>query len=105
MNCHRVHAMQPTVAVQDDLQRLAVIWDKFSTAAKPAGDFLCGEFGIVDAMFAPVAWRARGYQLTISDAFEQWSQAVLALPAMQQSVEEGARETWRVEATEVIGTE
>lgn len=103
MNCHRVQAMTPSAAVKTNLERLAVIWEHFDHAAKPDGDFLCGEFSIVDAMFAPVAWRARGYDLKISDSFDRWSQAVMALPAMTEWVKDGETESWRVEETERVG--
>ncbi|MGB0865687.1 MAG: glutathione S-transferase [Granulosicoccaceae bacterium] len=103
MNCHRVFPMRPSPAVQADLDRLAELWQHFEDAEKPAGNFLCGPFSLVDAMFAPVAWRAVGYQLSISPAFERWSEALMALPAMQQWVQEGAKETWRYESTEQIG--
>lgn len=103
MNCHRVFAMSPSAAVQKDLTRLAAIWQHFERADKPQGDFLCGEFSTVDAMFAPVAWRAKGYQLTISDGFSQWSDAVMALPAMKEWVSDGAAEAWRVDETEQTG--
>jgi len=103
MNCHRVVSMTPSSAVQADLDRLAFIWQHFENMDKPTGDFLCGEFSIVDAMYAPVAWRAIGYQLTISPLFERWSQSVMQLPAMQKWVEEGALEAWRVEETETTG--
>lgn len=103
MNCHRVHAMQPSAAVQLDLDRLAVLWQQFADLEKTDGDFLFGEFGIVDAMFAPVAWRVKGYQLSVSPQFQRWSDALMALPAMQQWVDEGAAEQWRVEEYEQIG--
>ena len=103
MNCHRVHPMTPSSAVQSDLNRLADIWRLFSEAANPQGDFLCGQFGIVDAMFAPVAWRAKGYQLSVSDDFDHWSQKLMALPAMKEWVKDGEAESWRVEETESIG--
>ncbi|MEM7259470.1 MAG: glutathione S-transferase N-terminal domain-containing protein, partial [Pseudomonadota bacterium] len=103
MNCHRIQPMTPSAEVQANLNRLADIWAHFATIDRPDGDFLCGDFSIVDAMFAPVAWRARGYQLKISDHFDQWSKAIMALPAMQQWVAEGALEQWRVEDTERIG--
>ena len=103
MNCHRVQPMTPSPAVQADLQRIAAIFEHFAQTDTPAGDFLCGEFSIVDAMFAPVAWRARGYQLTISPVFEQWSDTVMAMPEMSEWVAQGAAESWRVDATEQIG--
>lgn len=102
MNCHRTQAMTPSPAVQADLDRLADIWSMFADAHKPEGDFLCGKFGIIDGMLAPIVWRARGYQLTISDEFDRWSDAVTALPSMWQWLEEGAAEEWRVEATEQV---
>lgn len=103
MNCHRVFPMTPSPAVQADLDRLATIWQHFETADKPEGSFLCGSFSLVDAMFAPVAWRAKGYGFSISPAFTRWSSALMDLPEMQQWIDEGAQETWRVEASEQIG--
>jgi len=103
MNCHRVQAMSPSAAVQTDLNRIAAIWQHFDQAEKPDGNFLCGQFSIVDAMFAPVAWRAKGYQLSISDSFSRWSESIMALPAMAEWVSDGVSESWRVEETEQIG--
>ncbi len=104
MNCHRVHPMVPSKPVQDDLLRLADIWALFAESKSSSGEFLCGNFSIADAMFAPVAWRAKGYQLQISDEFDRWSLAMMQLPAMQEWVADGAAETWRVAETETIGT-
>lgn len=73
MNCHRIADVTPSEQVKTDLDRLAVIWQHFGGANKTAADFLCGDFGIADAMFAPVAWRVKGYQLTISSAFDRWN--------------------------------
>jgi len=103
MNCHREVTMKPGSAVQSDLNRLAEIWQHFDNAKKPAGDFLCGDFSIADAMFAPVAWRAKGYNLKISEQFARWSKALMELPAMNEWVEHGSREPWRVEQTESVG--
>ncbi len=103
MNCHRVFPMKPSSAVQTDLDRLATLWQHFEKVSNPKGEFLFGEFGIVDAMFAPVAWRCIGYDLNISPAFEHWSKSLMALPAMQKWIGEGARESWRVEASEQVG--
>ena len=105
MNCHRVQPMTPSAAVQANLDRLAGIWQHFDNADKPQGNFLCGDFTIADAMFAPVAWRSKGYQLPISDSFDRWSDAVMALPAMHEWVKDGEAESWRVAETEQIGVQ
>ena len=107
MNCHLVRSMSASKKVQQDLDRLAVLWELFSQAkakVKEAdGDFLCGEFSIADAMFAPVAWRVKSYNLKVSDEFNTWSNALMKLPEMAAWVEGGEAETWRVDAYENIG--
>ncbi|HMT93306.1 glutathione S-transferase [uncultured Thiothrix sp.] len=84
MNCRRHIKMQPSPEVQVELLRLAEIWAHFEKANKPAGDFLCGHFTIVDAMYAPVMWRAVGYGLEVSPSFKKWTESMLVLPAMQE---------------------
>ncbi|MFY0664223.1 MAG: glutathione S-transferase [Natronospirillum sp.] len=100
MNC-RVQKQAATQvitdAVQRDLNRLAALWTRFAAAKaanKAEGAFLCGAFSIVDAMYAPVMWRVRGYGLTVSDDFSAWSAAMLALPAMQEWLAAAQAETW-----------
>lgn len=48
----------------DDIQRILHLW---STALKDGGPFLFGEFGIVDAFYAPVVFRFISYGITIKD--------------------------------------
>lgn len=102
MNC-RAQKQTPTHlltdAVQDDLNRLAALWARFAAAKaahKAEGAFLCGAFSIVDAMFAPVMWRVRGYGLTVSDDFATWSEAMYALPAMQEWLVAAQAEEWQI---------
>lgn len=103
MNCRASKVLEPSPEVQQDLNRLAEIWDKFAQADKPAGDFLCGEFSIVDAMYAPVMWRIVGYNLTVSEHFTQWAKAMQALPEMQAWLQGAKDEAWVVEAYDAIG--
>jgi len=58
----RVFATEP--AVQRDLARIDSIWAEQLAAS--GGPFLFGEFGAVDAYYAPVAARVRGYGLPVS---------------------------------------
>ena len=49
--------------------------------AAAVGTFLCGDFGIVDAMFAPVAVRFRGYGVDMDADARAFVDAIHALPA------------------------
>lgn len=84
MNCRKERRVPVSAEVEVDLKRLAEIWQHFEQAKNPAGDFLCGEFCNVDAMYAPVMWRVRNYGLKVSPAFDRWVQAMYELPEMQE---------------------
>lgn len=105
MNCRRSNKpIVPSAEVQADLQRLAQIWAHFEAADKPAGEFLCGAFSNVDAMFAPVMWRAVGYGLQVSPAFARWVEAMRALPAMQewQAAAQEEQAAWSIAHYETV---
>lgn len=72
-----------------DVRRVREIW------SEAEGPFLFGEFSIADAMFAPVAFRFRTYEVPLGT----YGEALLALPSMQEW-ERGARaevrECWAV---------
>jgi len=97
MNCRVNVTVAPSEATQKDLQRLAKIWSDFAKQKKPEGDFLCGHFTIVDAMYSAVMWRVTGYHLPVSEEFDRWAKAMLALPAMQEWLEASKAESWSVE--------
>jgi glutathione S-transferase len=108
MNCRATCQKEPSEGTKQDLLRLATIWGKFSSSAistqKTEGPFLCGHFTIVDAMYAPVMWRIRGYGLEVSPAFSKWTNAMLALPAMQEWLESAQKEQWKVPQYDAISS-
>lgn len=53
-----------------------------------------GEFGAVDAFFAPVAFRIRTYGLDVG-AGQAWTRHILAHPAMQDWEDQALAERWR----------
>ncbi len=103
MNCRSQKSKRVTPEIQADLDRLKVIWEQFSAMDKPEGDFLCGHFSIVDAMYAPVMWRISGYGLEVSADFERWMKAMKNLPAMQEWLAAAQQEKWVMEYDEVMG--
>ena len=77
----------PDDAVQGDLARIDAIWtDALNTSGGP---FLFGEYGLVDAFFAPVAIRIAGYDLPVSDTAKSYVTAQLSHPAIQQWRKDG----------------
>jgi len=106
MNCRASKHIDVSVDMQAELDRLAVIWSQFSQRRNAIdGDFLCGEFCIADAMYAPVLWRVLGYKLRVSEEFSRWSQAMLALQPMQLWLEKACAEPWTIQHYDNAGFE
>jgi len=64
------------------------------------GPWLAGpEFTVLDAFYAPVAFRIRTYGLDVGRG-QAWVDAMLAHPAMRQWEEEALAEEWREESHE-----
>lgn len=109
MNCRRQYDVTPTPESVKNIERLAQLWQNFYqpvsylSASKKEGPFLCGDFSILDAMYAPVLWRVKNYGLYVSDEFEAWSQAMLALPAMQEWLADAEAEHWVIEDYDGVG--
>ncbi|MEB8387136.1 glutathione S-transferase N-terminal domain-containing protein [Rhodobacteraceae bacterium KMM 6894] len=74
----------PSNAVLADLARLDLLWAYARDTCAPDGPWLCGAYGIVDAMFAPVAARIAGYKLPVSDAAAAYVAAHLAHPPFRR---------------------
>jgi glutathione S-transferase len=69
----------------EEVKRIDAIW------SQAKGPFLFGEFGAVDAMYAPVVLRFRTYEVRASN--RDYCKAVLALPAMREWIEAAERES------------
>ena len=76
----RVATEWPDVA--DDLRRIDAMWSEQLEAS--GGPFLFGEFGIVDAYYAPVCSRVRTYALPLGAAALAYVERIHALPAMRE---------------------
>ncbi|MCL6712010.1 glutathione S-transferase family protein [Pseudomonas sp. R2.Fl] len=89
-------------AAQRDIDRVLALWSELRARFGQGGEFLCGGFGIVDAMFAPVAIRFDGYGVPVDGVAKDYMQALFALPAMREWREAGALETESVPGTEAF---
>ncbi len=87
-------------AASRDIERVQALWRQLREAFGAGGDFLCGGFGIVDAMFAPVCVRFRAYGVPMDAVATAYCDAIYALPAFREWQAAAAKETLRVEADE-----
>ncbi|MDH4574352.1 glutathione S-transferase family protein [Salinicola acroporae] len=100
MNCSlSIDLGAPSAALDKDLTRLDTLWreglDTFG------GPWLAGDaFTAVDAMFAPVAVRIRGYGIELGTAPMAYVERLLAHPAVAEWVEQGIAEPWADEPHE-----
>ncbi len=95
MNCRRKpNAYRWDADAEADIQRVLALWRDLRRRSE--GAFLLGGFGIVDAMYAPVALRFRGYGVTLDDSARHFSDALFALPAMREWLAAAEAESERV---------
>lgn len=84
MNCHReADDYRWQEDADNDIARIQTIWHDLRTRFGAGGRFLCGDFGLVDAMFAPVCVRFRAYGVVIDENANRYVDTIYSLPAMQ----------------------
>ncbi len=89
-------------AARRDIERMQALWGELRERFGQGGDFLCGDFGIVDAMFAPVVVRFDGYGVPVAGAAGEYQRTMLALPALREWREAAAAEAESVAATDAL---
>jgi glutathione S-transferase len=79
----RPNAYRWTEDAQRDIDRVQALWRQLRAGAGD-GPFLLGGFGIVDAMFAPVCVRFRGYGVAVDATAAAYMATIFALPAFRE---------------------
>jgi len=94
MNCSlTIDLGTPSKALEKDLTRLDSLWQEGLDAF--GGPWLAGDaFTAVDAMFAPVAVRVRGYGIELGTAAMAYAERLLAHPAVVEWIGQGIAEPW-----------
>ncbi len=101
MNCRRIpHDDRWDADAQADIDRVQALWRQLRLRHAGEGAFLCGEFGIIDAMFAPVAIRFRSYGVGVDGVCDAYCDTLLALPAMQEWITTARAESERLPHTD-----
>lgn len=71
-----------------DVARIEQIWSE-----RPSADsFLCGEFSVADAFYAPVVMRFVCFQFPVSASSQAYMQKILSLSSVQQWIAEAKQE-------------
>ncbi|BBL70548.1 glutathione S-transferase family protein [Methylogaea oryzae] len=99
MNCRRPPAAKDlSEAARKDVARVSQIWRECRERYAGEGPWLFGRFGIVDAMYAPVALRFHTYRLDGGPAVQAYVDHVLANPAMAEWTAAGRQESETIAA-------
>jgi glutathione S-transferase len=86
--------------VQQDIDRIAAIWESCRARCGQGGELLFGQFTVADAFYVPVATRFLTYGVTLPGAAQRYADALLALPAVRDWMAQARRETGFVRADE-----
>jgi glutathione S-transferase len=98
MDLRKREVVLPALQTAADIARIDAIWDEGRRRFGRNGNFLCGAFGIVDAFWCPVAFRFRGYGVTLTGASASYLQSLLAFPPMLEWAADAAVEHEVIEA-------
>ena len=88
---------QENAELRQDVARIEQIWSE----RPQQNGFLCGEFSIADAFYAPVVTRLMTYALPVSDSTQQYMQTMLQHPAMKAWMDAAMQEDAWVNYLEV----
>ena len=101
MNIRQIYEAQaPSAEVMQDIERIMQLWAEARARFAGAGDFLFGEFGAADIMFAPVVTRFITYSLPVARFAQPYMQAVISHPFMQEWIGGAQAEDWVIERFE-----
>ena len=91
-----------TPEVDRNVRRVQALWTDLRERFNTRGPYLCGEFGIVDAMFAPVMTRFRTYDVKLTGVCAEYASALEAHPAVQGWVAKAHEDTFHVPDYDLI---
>ncbi len=101
MNVRHQFAPRPVDAtIVGELARIAALWSQARARFGTSADYLFGEFGAADIMFAPVCMRIKYYQLPVEDGAQRYVGAVHAHPWLQDWIGAARQEPWVIERFE-----
>ncbi len=92
-----------TPEVEADIARITAIWNDCRKRFGNGGPYLFGAFTIADAMYAPVCFRFKTYDVQPEGVAGEYLAAMLANPHMQEWVVAARTETERLPKFDLYG--
>jgi len=87
MACHGAFEVADfSEALSRDVARIQEIWRTARKEYGQNGPFLFGQFSIADAMFAPVVFRFKAFNVPLEGVVKDYYNHMLSLPAMKEWV-------------------
>jgi len=83
-------AQKVSDAAEADIRRVRALWRQARARHGDGGPWLFGQFGICDAMFAPVALRFHQYQIPLEGPEREYMFQVLMHPAVQDWLDDSS---------------
>jgi len=90
-----------TAALEADIERIDEIWNDCRVRFGGDGPWLFGDYGIADAMYAPVVLRFNTYGARISQTARWYMASVLEDAALQDWLQAAKHEPWTIAVEEV----
>lgn len=93
MNCRNnfTHIL-PSADALREINRISHLWNSCRKQHSNAGPWLFGDFSIADAMFAPIALRFNGYNISLSGESQSYVELILNHPSIQNWIKSGKQE-------------
>ena len=90
-----------TAALEADIERIDEMWNDCRGRFGAGGPWLFGEYGVADAMDAPVVLRFNTYGARISQTARWYMASVLEDGPLQEWLQAAKQEPWTIAAEEV----
>lgn len=84
-----------------EVKRIETLWNKCRVDYGKNGEWLFGKYSIADAMFAPIALRFAGYDVSLGLVAKEYVNSVLNQPCIKEWIEAGKNETEIIDLDEV----
>ncbi|RXJ69465.1 glutathione S-transferase [Veronia nyctiphanis] len=93
MNCRAMRKVSPSEQCQLDIKRIESIWTEQREQSSGNGEWLFGQFSMVDCMYAPVALRFKTYGVTLNPIAAKYMETVLQSQPVQRWLKESLEDT------------